>query len=289
MRVAHITDLHVEVVPRAGQLLSKRAIGAVNLYVFGRHAHFTEASVRACVDAVLAAAPDIVVCTGDLTATATPEEFVRARELLAPLLERFPFVTLPGNHDVYTRGSLGRFREHFGAWAHDAAFPFVIRNGGVDFVCVDVSRPDWLSRGQAGADVLARLDALLAAGTDPAVVLVHYPLRDRHGEPYGPATRSIVDAAALEAVIARAGRVAAVLHGHEHHGYRTEIPRAGGGRPIPSFDPGASGYAWLPDRRRTAHFNVYDIDADGGIAVERLAFDGSRFVAEVGGAYATGG
>jgi 3',5'-cyclic AMP phosphodiesterase CpdA len=284
MRVAHITDLHVERVPSVSQLFNKRALGAVNLYVLGRKAHFTEASIEAAVDAVLASAPDIVVCTGDLTATATPEEFARAAELLAPITSRLPFVVVPGNHDVYTAESVGRFRAHFGAWSNDGVFPFVRSFDGIDFVGVDTVRPDVLSRGLTTPAQLERLDALLASGTAPAVVLQHYPLRDRRGGPYGPATRSLADARRLEDVLARHARVVAVLHGHEHHGYRTELPSG-----TISLNPGASGYAHLPERRRTAHFNLYDVGSGGAIGVERWAYDGARFAPEVGGAYATGG
>ena len=52
MRVAHITDLHVEAPPQFAQLLSKRALGAVNLYLLGRSAHFTLRTVEALVDAL---------------------------------------------------------------------------------------------------------------------------------------------------------------------------------------------------------------------------------------------
>lgn len=285
LRVAHITDLHVERTPRAGELLNKRAVGAVNLYLLGRKAHFTEATIAGLVEALLREAPDLVVCTGDLTATATEDEFLAARELLAPVLERFPFLVLPGNHDVYTGESVGRFARHFGAWSNAGTFPFVHAAGGWDFVLADVARPDWLSRGKAGALQLEALEALLAAGSAPAMLLLHYPLRDRHGAPYGPATRALEGAAALEALLSRHPRVRAVLHGHEHHGFRAVIPE--GGATI--LNPGASGYAFLPQKRRTAHFNVYSLDGEELAAVQRHAWDGTTFAPEAGGAYATGG
>lgn len=286
MRVAHITDLHVEVPPQLGQLFSKRALGVVNLYLMGRAAHFTRPTVEALVDAVVRIEPDLVVCTGDLTSTATPEEFTLAAALLAPVTERFPFLALPGNHDVYTTESLGRFQQHFGEFANGGSWPFVRHFGGVDFVAIDVSRPDFLSRGLTPSAQLQALDALLADGAAPAVVALHYPLRDRRGEPYGPFTRNLENAGALERVLARHPRVLAVLHGHEHHGYRTVIPREGA--PILSLNPGASGYAYLPDRRRTAHFNLYDLRG-GEVEVARWAYDGAAFAPEAGGAYATGG
>lgn len=271
--------------PRLGELLNKRLLGAVNLYVLGRSHHFTRASVEGLVEAVVAQAPDLVVCTGDLTATATEAEFALAAELLAPITDRFPFVAQPGNHDVYTRESVGRFARWFGRWCEGARFPLVHPAGPVDLVLVDTTFPDWLSRGRA-----QRLDALeeaLAAGVRPAWVLAHYPLRDRRGARYGPSTRAMLNAAELEAVLARHPRVKAVLHGHEHHGYRTEIPLPHGA--IPSLDPGAGGYAFLPRRGRTAHFNVYTVADDGSFIVERHAWDGQRFAPEAGGAYASGG
>jgi 3',5'-cyclic AMP phosphodiesterase CpdA len=287
MRAAHITDIHVECIPRFDQLFSKRAIGAVNLYVLGRRHHFTRKSAEALVEAVVAAAPDVVLCTGDLTATALPEEFAAAAELLRPVTDRFPFVVIPGNHDVYTGESVGRFAETFGAWCDGGKFPFSRTFSGIEVIGADVCRPHVLSRGYLPAEQLERLDAMLAAGTAPAVVLLHYPLRDRHGAPYGPATRNIENASAIEAVITRHPRVVAVLHGHEHHGYRTLLPRPAG-EGVVSLNPGASGYAFLPERRRTAHWCLYDFDADGRIAVDRFAFDGERFVPEAGGAYASG-
>lgn len=285
MRVAHITDLHVERMPSWGELFNKRLLGAVNLYVLGRHTHFTQASQQALVEAVVALAPDAVVCTGDLTATATDAEFAAAAELLAPITGRLPFMVIPGNHDVYTPESVGRFEATFGRWS--GACPFVRRFGGVDFVALDVSRPALLSNGHAPAAQLEALDRTLAGGTAPVVLMIHYPLRDRVGHPYGPPTRNLDNAAAVEAVLERHPRVRAVLHGHAHHGYRTQIPRPGD--PIDSLNPGASGYAYTPAQGRTAHFNLYTLDDHGIAAVERYAFDGARFVPEAGGAYASGG
>ena len=65
------------------------------------------------------------------------------------------------------------------------------------------------------------------------------------------------------------------------------MPGAAG--PIPILNPGASGYAWLPQRGRTAHLNCYEVDGDGIHDVSRFAWDGARFLPEAGGAYASGG
>ena len=277
MRLAHITDLHVERPLTLSDLVGKRVFGAVNLHVLGRSHHFSAAVQAALPAAVLATQPDHVVCTGDLTATATDAEFEAARSLVEQL-GSVPFHCIPGNHDVYTAESVGRYSRYFG----DASVRR-IPCGPVDLVLVDVCCPDWLSRGTATPAALADLDAALGA-PGLCIVALHYPLRDRRGAPYGPASRALSNAAAVEAIIARHANVRAVLHGHEHHGFYVSTPDG-----VPIFNPGASGYAWLPARRRTAHFNVYDIDGEGAIVVERHAWNGSSFEPEKGGAYASGG
>ena len=287
MRIAHFTDIHVELPLRASELASKRLAAWVNLRLMGRSHHFTQATIESLVARISSEAPDLVVCTGDLTSTGTEREFVRARELLAPLTDRFPFVCIPGNHDLYTPDGGPQFERHFGVFANGASHPFSRMFGEVEVIGLNAARPALTSQGLVSQEQLTKLDALLSEGTRPALVLSHYPLRGRHGRPYGPALRNLKNAAEVESVLSRHPRVAAVLHGHEHHGYRTEIPAQG--RSIPSFNPGASGYANLPSRRRTAHFNLYDLDAAGRIDVTRFAYDGRVFALEAGGAYATGG
>lgn len=286
MRVAHITDIHVEQPMQAGELLSKRALAAANLHLLGRARKFDLGTVRALVPAVLQARPDLVVCTGDVTSTGTEAEFQLAAELLAPIARSHPLLMLPGNHDVYVRSAVGRLEHHFAQSVPGGGYPYLARHGGVDFIALDVSRPWPTSQGHASNDQLERFSRLLSEGDGPCVVMLHYPLRGRDGAPYRPFTRNLANAARIESVLASSPRVLAVLHGHEHHGYRTTIPL--GTRTIPSFDPGASGYAFLPTLGRTAHFNVYEIDAAGAIEVERHRYDGRRFELEPGGAYASG-
>jgi 3',5'-cyclic AMP phosphodiesterase CpdA len=277
MRVAHITDLHAEARPGLGDLFNKRAIGAANLYILGRAGHFAAAAFEACVARVVDLAPDAVVCSGDLTATGTDAEFELARARLRPILDRFAFVVIPGNHDVYTGESVGRFERHFGP------IRTVVPLGEFDVVSLDVCHPDWLSRGWATDGALAAFDEALSSSERPAWVMLHYPLRGRGGQPYGPATRACANAAAIERLLGRHPRVRGVWHGHEHHGFRTSLGA------LPLLDPGASGYAFLPARRRTAHFNLYELAGGELRSLERWAFDGTTFEPEAGGAYATGG
>lgn len=291
MRVAHVTDIHVQVPPELSECFNKRFLGAANLYVAGRKSHFTRAVQERLVLDVAALQPDVIACTGDLTALATKAEFESAHELLAPLFGSVPTVLIPGNHDTYTpQAERERFiEERFGQWTGDGDWPRLHRVGDVAFVCVDVCRATGLvSSGSAPADQLQRLDAMLAELEASFVFLMlHYPLRDRRGEPYGPWTRNIENAAAIEEILGRhAARIGAILHGHEHHGFKTELPSE---PPVPILNPGSSGYADIPEKGRRAHFCVYTV-SDGTLNdIERFAYDGQRFMPESGGAWASGG
>lgn len=280
MRFVHFTDLHLFRLPRPEQLLGKRLLGATNLLLLGRRARFQEATLHALVRDVSALEPHVVVCTGDLTAMATPWEFADVRDLLLPLIGRQPFIVLPGNHDVYTRNAFReeRFKAYFGQWT-GSTFPCVNRFGDVAFVSLDVARFDpILSRGRITPSQVAGLEAVLASRElDGAFValLLHYPLVDAKGHPYGPSTRALEGASLLLDALGRSDRVGLVLHGHEHHGFATTIPSARGA--IPVLNPGAGGYAHLPAHGRTASFQVLDMDGDGLHGVVLYDFDGLAF------------
>lgn len=293
MRIAHFTDLHVELPPTWAELHGKRWMGSANLYLLGRRGHFTDAARRALVEALGALEPDGFVCTGDLTAQALEREFDAAWALLQPVIADREGALLPGNHDVYTPTSFleRRIERRFGPWTGAGDWPRLRWVCGVACVMLDVARPGLLSTGYCDEAQLDGLNTLLGdrrLDGQPVFVMLHYPLRDRRGQPYGPPTRNLRNAAAVEQVLTRhADRITAVLHGHEHHGFRTQLVGEGG--TVTLLDPGAAGYAWLPGKRRTAHFCVYELDGPRLSRIERYTFDGERFVPEPGGAWGTGG
>ena len=158
-------------------------------------------------------------------------------------------------------------------------------------VGVDVCQSGILSTGYISTDQLQRLDTKLSSenmAEKSTVIALHYPLRDYRGALYTNPTHCLKNADELEGVLRQhASQIVMILHGHIHRGFRTHMPSPAGD--IPIFNPGASGYAWLPEMRRTAHFNIYEVN-EGGINVERFAYNGDKnaFVPETGGAYASG-
>jgi 3',5'-cyclic AMP phosphodiesterase CpdA len=291
MRIAHITDIHVMEPPRLSQIWGKRAMGSVNLFVLGRHAKFSRVVQESLVDAVRSQKVDALVFTGDATAQALKEEFQTFKDLYGDLFSEQPTVAIPGNHDTYTNQSCRtRVMEQFlGDWTGTGNWPRLhLVNEQLACVAVDSCRAGLLSSGKVDRDQLTRLDQMLGSSVlaNRAVfVLIHYPLRGRKGEPYGPSSRALSNAREVEAVLlGHAHRITAILHGHEHHGFQTEL--TDGKRRISILNPGSSGYAFTPETDRTAHFNVYTLE-EKKLTTKRFRFDGEQFSPEPGGAYAT--
>jgi 3',5'-cyclic AMP phosphodiesterase CpdA len=288
MKIVHLTDLHFETPPRVSELWGKRLLGSVNLYVLGRHKKFDPAVQAAAIEATLAEAPDAVVFTGDLTAQATDAEFSMARDAMAPILDRFPTFMIAGNHDTYVREPEPglRMRELFKPWM-GAESPHLQLHEEVAFLSIETCRAHPLSSGFANPDQFAKAHELLKQVGDRFVFLcIHYPLRGRGGEPYGPSTRALANAPALEAFLMDQDQIDCVLHGHEHHGFQTEV--ASGKGPITILNPGSTGYAHDSNRDRRAHLNIYEVGKGGITELRRLRFHDGRFEPEPGGAYATG-
>ena len=287
MRIVHLTDLHVQHLPTLAELRPKRIIGTANLYLAGRRRHFDPRIQRAAVEAARALTPDLTLITGDLSAQGLNSEFTAVRELLEPLAEVAPLYMIPGNHDIYVDEPQhgAQMRSFLGEWMSPAS-PGIAHFGDVSVLYVETCRPTWLSNGSTDTRHLAEASELLSDARLFTFLCLHYPLVDRHGNLYGPSRRANTEAPAIMDWIQRTPGIHAVLHGHEHHGFRSSIPTVSG--KIPVLNPGAAGYAFLPDMDRTAHFNVYTVEAGTLAAVERYRWNGDAFVPEPGGAYASG-
>lgn len=294
MRVAHITDVHWMVRPTWDGLRGKRWLGTANLFLRGRRHHFTDEVQQALVDHVLGLRPDLVIVTGDLTAQALPEEFAKAKRFLTPVLEAIPTFIIPGNHDVYTATAAREKRicRYFGDWMGlcDHGLPH-LTVGDTLVAGLDPTRPGVLSSGLLPIDQLEQLEHLLAseeAQRHFVFLAIHYPLLDRYGHVYDNVNHGLVNAQNVIDVLRRSPHpVGAILHGHVHHGFTVDLS-LDRKRRVPLFNPGSSGYAYLPHERRAAAMNLYTVSADRLEKVERFLYDGAVFTPEPGGAYATG-
>lgn len=292
MKIAHATDLHWFAPPTLKQLVSKRLLGTANLYLRGRRGEFSPEVQAACVEAMAALDPDVIVITGDLTAQGTATEFDLAHEALRPLLDAFPTLIMPGNHDTYTGGAYRsrRIRERFADWMGlDEAGIGWLRHPGLTVVALDPNRPALLANGEIPAAQLDALpDALAAVPPDDFLLLaLHYPVLDRRGALYDGNDHGLLNAAALvEALRSSPRRPELIIHGHKHHGFRVDLDL--GDATVPICNPGAGGYAYVPEKDRAACFNVYEVEDGALVGVERHRYGPDGFAPEPGGAYATG-
>ena len=247
MRILHISDVHVQVDydERPWRKIGWRRMAAQIELKLARRARRYADAPRA-IGRLLADAErhgiDHVVLSGDLTALALDEEFEGVRNALGPLADQPDRLTvIPGNHDVFTPGSLRkkRFDRWFGhllqsdlpelrgegPWPH-------VRLLGEDVALIGLCSarvPPFpgIAAGQVGEDQLQALVKICAhpklRGRAIHVVVHHAPLR-----PDGKLDRrdhGLVDALRLLEAC-RIGNVATILCGHLHNRYTLSV--AGG-------------------------------------------------------------
>jgi 3',5'-cyclic AMP phosphodiesterase CpdA len=215
MRIAHVSDLH-----------------------FGHH---DPAVAEALAAELRAQSPDLLIVSGDFTQVGSEDEFEEARRWLDELA--FPFLAVPGNHDVPARNLVRRFASPYGLYkrhiAHETE-PFLETNG-IAFAGINTARRmrlelNW-SHGSIRQRQLRELEGRFAAASPDAVrvVIAHHPLL----QPETPALKPMraVDRAdeALE-TFAHLG-VRLVLSGHFHmsyvrrHAYEVKVGTPAGPRP----------------------------------------------------------
>lgn len=176
------------------------------------------AVVAALAEDVAAAAPDLVVVSGDLTQRARHREFHAAAQFLRALPA--PVLAVPGNHDVPVFDLLERFADPWGRWRRHVAAETepVWHDGQVAVAGLNTVRRGGLylnwARGRVGEGRLSRLAARLEAL--PAhlfrIVVAHHPFA---APEVNPAARLVGGAAPALAAFARL-KVSMVLSGHLH-------------------------------------------------------------------------
>jgi 3',5'-cyclic AMP phosphodiesterase CpdA len=262
--LAHLSDPHIPPLPapRASELIGKRMLGYLN-WTRNRHKIHRREVLDALVADMQAQQSDHIAVTGDLVNLALEAEFAPARAWLESVGPPDRVTLVPGNHDAYVRATQPRFAETFGDYMRDDAasagsFPFLQRRGPLALIGVSTAVPTapfmatgWL--GQAQIDALDRMLAELSGERLFRVLLIHHPLRSKHGY------KRLTDSEALQAVLKRHG-VELILHGHDHihstmwfDGPRDRIPAVG----VPSASS-------MADRHRpAAAYNLFAIERDG--------------------------
>lgn len=213
------------------------------------------------------------------------QEYALAKSSLRPLLESSPSaMVLPGNHDIYTKDTLGRFEDFFGPWIGESrgcgVFTQHIPEHSALVIGLHVCRPFfWDSSGRVPnglsyvlEEVLEACEAAEAARANRLILALHYPLVHAPSQRLYHKVRpylALRHVDGLLGVLARTeNKPSLILHGHEHTAGVAEI------NGIKICNPGASGHT------KGAAFNVYEFDSAQSIALYhyRSSEDKQRFI-----------
>ena len=216
--------------------------------------------LRAAIEEINAAQPDLVVVAGDLTDDGYPDQYPLALEELAAIA--CPLVVeVPGNHDARNVGYL-LYEETFGA--RDSRQRLDCGGLSVSLVAVDSSKPD-LDEGEIGREHYGWIEDGFAGEADLRVFVCHHHLVPVPGT--GRERNQVLDAGDVLALLRRCS-VDLVLSGHRHVPYVW---------PIAGMLLVHSGTVSTLRTRGFPHpaYNLLRIDA-GRIAVERCVPGGER-------------
>jgi 3',5'-cyclic AMP phosphodiesterase CpdA len=276
MRLAHFSDLHLLSLDgvRALDFMNKRWIGRMNL-ITSRSRHYHTQAFDDMVEDLNRQQIDHIICTGDVTNLALPQEFRFARQRFDRLALGTSGVTvIPGNHDAYIQAGAAHFAEVFGDFATsddgwtwtggDAGSPAnrwpIIRTRG-DLALIGLSTslqtPWFTAYGRLGATQLSRLrtaltDSRLAGKC--RVIAIHHPPAGRRA---ASRIRGLKDREDFAAIVGECG-AELVIHGHEHRNMRELLPGPRG--PVEVLGvPSGTYEANHPER--TARYRIFDIQA----------------------------
>ncbi len=249
-RIVLLGDLHLfSLWPAPWHMASKRLLGQTNLWL-NRRKVFRHHRLHELIDRAIDLAPELVLCSGDLTTTALRREFETARRFLQPLAEVAPLLAVPGNHDKYTfhAARSRRMERMLPGWVPEV-FPHTRPiNAGWDLLALDAAVPRVKDAvGRLGAVQLEAIAAYLQQ-RDAArglVVLCHYPCAVPPGI-HEHASHRLADAADLRRLLADhadAGARVVYIHGHIHRPWyvqpATDPQSPGQGIPFTCINAGA--------------------------------------------------
>jgi 3',5'-cyclic AMP phosphodiesterase CpdA len=234
MRLIHLTDPHLSTLDgvKLSSLMGKRMSGYLS-WRKNRRKHYLPAVLDRLADAVKAENADQILLTGDLVHIGLGSEIERATQWLKTLASPERVMLVPGNHDIYARGSSDAVFEAWsdylfqgdssaGSMAPADRFPVARKLGKLNLIGLSTAcvTPLFMASGKLGNEQLQRLDVMLrqaAAEGQVVVLLIHHP--PLPGMTYW--RKALTDAADLESVLEHHPPVL-IFYGHLHHNHEQQ-------------------------------------------------------------------
>jgi len=224
--IAHISDLHFSKVSFGlSQFFSKRWIGNVNL-IFNRRRVYKNERPFSLIRPFIDHKVSHVCIVGDVSTTSSEEEFsIASRFMQECEKEHMKVLSIPGNHDAYTKRSYKRqlFYKYFQD-DRDKRLPYCLQKNKVSayflghewwVVKLDTTYPApfYHSTGKYTEEIDDNLRSLLSAlpSTASIIMMNHFPLF-YHEHP----RRIMYGAEKLRETLSMYPNVKLYLHGHTH-------------------------------------------------------------------------
>lgn len=229
MRLIHVTDPHLSSLDdeKFSSLSGKRRSGYLS-WRKNRRKQYLPSVLDKLSGAVRAEKPDQVLCTGDLVHIGLATEIAQATEWLTSFAPAEQLMLVPGNHDIYAKGSADAVVEAWSDYMLQAnqpshseqaagEFPVVRKLGKLSLIGLSTGcvTPLFMASGTLGGKQLLKLDNLLrkaAAEEQMVVLLIHHP-------PLPGMTnwrKALTDASALDSILKKYPPLL-VFYGHLHY------------------------------------------------------------------------
>jgi len=224
MRLIHLTDPHLSDLGGVGisDLRGKRWSGYLS-WRRNRRKKYLSAVLEQLCTAVKAERADQILLTGDLVHIGLEKEIQQAAAWLGELGPAEQVMLVPGNHDIYARGSEQNARHAWEKYLFQGTegpgqdFPVVRKLDGLHLIGLSTAcmTPVFIASGRLGDGQLGKLRILLEQAADEkqlACLLIHHP-------PLPGMTswrKALADADKLQAILEHYPPLL-VFHGHLHH------------------------------------------------------------------------
>ncbi|HSX04825.1 MAG TPA: metallophosphoesterase [Rhabdochlamydiaceae bacterium] len=225
IKLAHISDLHFNAASfNPAQIFSKRWLGNLNSVLF-RKSQFTYEGLALLKDLFKKQGISHILISGDISTTSHKEEFLTGKAFVEELKkENFEVITLPGNHDHYTKKAYKqKLFYHYFEPSFEQNSPFNLKDHGVaikslnqnwHLIVLDTTcLPKFLaSQGHFSPHIEKHLEEALTSLKGQNIILAnHFPFFQHEN-----LRKRLIRGDEMKKLFAAHPNIKLYLHGHTH-------------------------------------------------------------------------